>query len=149
MTEPAEDPTEPTSPREWKTHAQAARRLRDPQLLGSLAAVGQMQRLVGGSPAIKAVQQLQTSGALAKFAEQAQVARAAQALVAGSSALRAVGEMQRTLVASTWVQELASPNAAFMAATKFQQDQVASLMPAVSAIAKLNEQVSFALVQRH
>ncbi len=149
MTEPAEDPTEPTPAREWKTHAQAARRLRDPQLLGSLAAVSQMQRLVASSPAIEAVRQLQTSGALARVAGQAQVARAAQALVAGSSALRAVEQMQRTLAANTWVQELARPNPAFVAATRFHQDQVASLMPAVSAITKLNEQVSFALVQRH
>jgi hypothetical protein len=142
MTEPAEDPTEPTPAKEWKTNARAARRPYNPQLLGSLAAVRQMQSLVTRSPALLAVQQLQNSGALSRVAEQVQVARAAQALVAGSSALRAVEEMQRNLAATTWVKELARPNPVFAAAAKFQHDQIAAFMPAVSGIARLNEQVS-------
>ncbi len=109
MTEPAEDPTEPTTAK-------------------------QMQNLVTRSPALGAVRHLQSRGALARVAEQAQAASAVQKFVAGSSALRAVEQLQSTLAASTRAQGLARPNPGVLeAAAKFQQNQVASLMPSVSA----------------
>ncbi len=70
MTEPAEDPTEPTTAKEWKANAHGARRLGDPGLLASVAAVSRMQDLVTRSPALGAVRHLQSSGALARAAEQ-------------------------------------------------------------------------------